>query len=335
MKNYKMTIGIDVSKLKLDVWLMRNPKDLNQEHFIVTNNEKGIKEILKVLKKQTINLADCLFCFENTGIYGMPLSFYLSEINADYWVVPALEIKRSKGITRGKNDKIDSKAIAFYAITHQHKLNLSTLPEKEIAQLKVLFAERSKLIKAIKLMGSSKELKGFMPAEIIKETVKVNTKTVKLLKQQLKVIDEKIEAIIAQTEKVKEQHKLVTSIPGIGTQTAIYLIITTNCFESFENWRKLACYAGVAPFEYSSGSSIMGPNRVNHLADKKMKSLLQMCVLTAIKNDKELGDYYSRKKEEGKNSMLIMNNIRCKLLARTFAVIKRGTPFVNFQKFAA
>lgn len=155
------------------------------------------------------------------------------------------------------------------------------------------------------------------------------------MKQQLKVIDEKIEAIVAQTEKVKEQRKLVTSIPGIGTQTAIYLIITTNCFESFENWRRLACYAGVAPFEYSSGSSILGRNKVNHLADKKMKSLLQMCVLTAIKNDKEIGAYYSRKKEEGKNSMLIMNKIRCKLLARTFAVIKRGTPFVNFQKFAA
>jgi hypothetical protein len=66
-----------------------------------------------------------------------------------------------------------------------------------------------------------------------------------------------------------------------------------------------------------------------------MKSMLQMLVLSAIKNDAELKAYYNRKKEEGKNSMLVMNNVRCKLLARVFAVINRGTSFVKTQKFAA
>ena len=60
-----------------------------------------------------------------------------------------------------------------------------------------------------------------------------------------------------------------------------------------------------------------------------------MCVLTAIKNDTELKAYYLKKKEEGKNSMLVMNNIRCKIMARVFAVVNRGTPFVNTQRFAA
>jgi transposase len=330
-----MIIGIDVSKLKLDVWSMVNPQDSKQEHFIVSNNEKGIKQIIKTIKKQKHSMEDCLFCFENTGIYSMPLSYCLSKFGADYWVVPALEIKRSKGISRGKNDKNDAKEIAFYAFTHLYKLKLNALPEKEIAQLKVLFSEREKLVKAIKLMDTTKELKGFMPDEIINDTLKLNAKTVALLKQQLKKLEEKIQEIIEQNQKIKEQYKLASSVPGIGKQTAIYLIITTNCFESFENWRKLACYAGVAPFEYTSGTSIKGRTKVNNLADKKMKSMLQMCVLTAIKNDAELKSYYNRKKEEGKNPMLIMNNIRCKLIARVFSVVKRGTPFVNIHKFAA
>ena len=63
--------------------------------------------------------------------------------------------------------------------------------------------------------------------------------------------------------------------------------------------------------------------------------MLQMLVLSAIKNDAELKAYYNRKKEEGKNSMLVMNNVRCKLLERVFAVINRGTSFVKTQKFAA
>ncbi|MDB5202648.1 MAG: hypothetical protein JWQ27_2057, partial [Ferruginibacter sp.] len=51
--------------------------------------------------------------------------------------------------------------------------------------------------------------------------------------------------------------------------------------------------------------------------------------------DKEMGDYYDRKVKEGKNKMLVMNAIRCKILSRVFAVIESKSPFVNLQKFAA
>lgn len=335
MKNYKLIIGIDVSKLKLDVWLMANPKDSNQIHFIVNNNEQGAKEIIKVIKKRNYSVNDCLFCFENTGIYSMPLSYHLSKIKAHFWLENALEIKRSKGISRGKNDKSDSKDIAIYAFTHLHKLKLSKIPEKEIAQLKLLFTEREKLVKVVKIMESTKEVNNFIPKEITKELFKSNTKTLTTLKRLLKELENQIQKIIKENHKITSQINLMKSIPGVGTQTALYVAITTKCFESFDNWRQLACYSGIAPFEYSSGSSIKGRTKVNHLADKKMKSMMQMCVLTAIKYDTQLNEYYKRKKAEGKNGMLVMNNIRCKLMARMFAVVNRGTPFVNTQKFAA
>jgi hypothetical protein len=75
--------------------------------------------------------------------------------------------------------------------------------------------------------------------------------------------------------------------------------------------------------------------KVNHMADKKMKSLLNMCALSAKKHDVQLKEYYERKVKEGKNPMLVMNNLRCKLLSRVFAVVNRQTPFVNINKFAA
>ena len=65
------------------------------------------------------------------------------------------------------------------------------------------------------------------------------------------------------------------------------------------------------------------------------KCLLNMCALTALRHNRELKTYYQRKVEEGKAKMLAINNIRCKLLARVFAVINRNSPFVNTQKFAA
>ena len=71
-----------------------------------------------------------------------------------------------------------------------------------------------------------------------------------------------------------------------------------------------------------------------HMADKKIKSLLQMCALSAIKYDAQIKEYYEKKKDEGKHSMLVLNNVRCKIISRVFSVINRQTPYINTYKFA-
>jgi transposase len=86
------------------------------------------------------------------------LSSCLSENNLDYWVVPAIEIKRSKGISRGKNDKSDVKDIALYSIRNIDKLKLLTLLEKVIQQLKLLNTEGEKVMKSYKLFEAIKKI---------------------------------------------------------------------------------------------------------------------------------------------------------------------------------
>lgn len=112
MKKYLYFIGIDVSKLKLDVTICKENELHQSHHFIVTNDKKGLKELLDYLKKRTIISSDVLFSFEDTGVYSMPLCCFLSDVGLDYWMIPAIEIKRSKGLVRGKSDKADSKDIA-------------------------------------------------------------------------------------------------------------------------------------------------------------------------------------------------------------------------------
>ena len=141
--------------------------------------------------------------------------------------------------------------------------------------------------------------------------------------------------VIAGNEKITGQMEPVTSIKGIGKFTAMYLIVCTNGFEKFENWRQMACYAGVAPFEHTSGTSVRGKTKVSPLADLKLKSLLNMCAIVAVQHDAELKAYYARKLAEGKPEMPVINNVRCKLLARVFAVMNRESPYVNTGKFAA
>ena len=86
---------------------------------------------------------------------------------------------------------------------------------------------------------------------------------------------------------------------------------------------------------FMSISRISLPAFPFELADKKLKSLLNMCAIVAIRHDKELKTYYTRKVEEGKAKMLVINNVRGKLLARAFAVINRNSPFINTFKFAS
>lgn len=246
-----------------------------------------------------------------------------------------MEIKRSSGIKRGKTDKSDSLMIAKYVLTHQVDLGLSSLPASIFMELKLLYSQREKIVKAIKDFTCNKETKAFVGKHEYKTVKKSTDNLMKFLKKNLKIIEQKIEEVITEDSELKQTYELVKSIPGIGPQTATYLLIVTKGFTSFNSARKLACYSGVAPFPYQSGSSIKGRNKVSHLADKKLKSLLSMCALNSKRYDYQMKSYFEKKVKEGKNKMLIMNNIRNKLLHRIFAVVKRGTPYVNTHGFAS
>lgn len=330
-----MFVGIDVSKLSLDVYIVNPKESKGGIHFKVSNSFEGIEELLTRLSQNLLSEGVVFFCFEDTGVYSMPLCYFFEEKSLPYSCVPAIQIKKSIGIKRGKSDKFDAKDIALYAKTHLDNIHQSKLPLIEIQELKTLLSERDKLVKTIKVFKASQEAFGFMDEKALKNLREHNEETILMLKNQLKQIEIIINQLTEKNKTIREQKMLLESIPGIGSQTAMFLIIYSNCFNNFENWRQMACYAGVAPFPYQSGTSLHGRTKVSHLAQKKLKSLLNMAALTAVKYDKELSIYYSKKVAEGKNKMSVLNAVRCKLLARSFAVINRNSPFVDMCKFAA
>lgn len=335
MKNYAYYMGIDVSKKTLDFCLIKTSSAEPLFQGKIDNTTKGLSALIKKMKAKKVNTSETFFCFENTGVYSMPLSVFLSENEKDYMEVSALEIKKSKGITRGKMDKTDARDIALYALRNKDKLKLSSIPSKEILTLRVLLSEREKTVESIKSFSMGKENIGFLPEEVSNLWQEGNAKMIKQLKDYLSELDQQLEEIVSNSWGLNKQKELLMSVPGIGKTIAVYMLIATKGFTSFKNARQFACYAGVAPFEYSSGTSIRGKTRVSQLADKKMKSLLHMAALNAIRCDAELKAYYERKKEEGKHSMLVLNNVKFKLIGRAFAVINRNSEFVNVHKFSA
>jgi transposase len=335
MKKFDYYIGIDVSKLTLDTTVLcERENSTKTDYYKIENTEKSIAQFVKK-KLSNLKSEQIMFCFEDTGIYSLPLAYYLSGNNIAYWQVAGIEIQRSKGITRGKSDKIDSKDIALYAYVHVHKFRRSNISSNSVHQLRLLFTEREKVLKSLASFEKTSENKGFVPKDVLSSVVKINKTMVGQLKKAQKQIEAKMLAVVTSDNNLNQQYRVITSIPGVGRQTAIYLIIVTKGFETFKSWRQVACYAGVAPFPYQSGTSIQGRNKVHHFADKKLKSLLNMCAIAAIQCDKEIRTYYDRKVKDGKSKMLVINNVRCKLLSRIFAVVNRKSPFINTFKFAS
>jgi transposase len=105
------------------------------------------------------------------------------------------------------------------------------------------------------------------------------------------------------------------------------LLVYTHGFNRLNNSRKLACYSGVAPFAYESGTSIRGKTGVSKFANNDLKQVLHMAAISSVQHNSELHLYYQRKVQEGKNKMSVINAVRNKLLHRIVAVVNRGTPY--------
>jgi transposase len=135
---------------------------------------------------------------------------------------------------------------------------------------------------------------------------------------------------------MQRTYQLATSVTGIGLQTAAYLLVHTQGFKNFDNWRQLAarrsdCFAGTAPFEYTSGSSVRGRSKLSKIGHMKLKALLSNGANAAIQSPNEFADYYNRKILEGKPKLVALNGVRNKLLSRVFAAVQRGTPYIKNQ----
>lgn len=328
----KQTIGIDISKLTFDVRIHSN-----KYYQVFDNNLIGFKELIKwVEQNNPIPKEQTLFVLEHTGLYSEQISLFFDKNNICFALIPGLEVKKSLGISRGKDDKVDATKIALYAYRLRDEIKPCILPSKQINQVKRLLTLRERLVKNRTGHKSTlKEQKRIYARKENKILLETQEKMIKYLNKQIHTIELEINTIIKSNQELKRQYDLIVSIKGVGNQTALFMIATTNGFTKFESWRKFASYCGIAPFPNSSGTSIRGQTKVSNLANKKLKKLFDLCAKSAIQYNPEMKIYYNRRIEQGKNKMSTINIIRCKLLARIFATVKRQTPYVDILKYAA
>jgi transposase len=329
---FKVFIGIDVSKSTIDVFLRNGGL-----HEVFSNDEEGFAQLVEWIMDHTgeVLAREILVVFEPTGIYSRNLAVFLSAHGFSFSIVPGLELKRSMGIRRGKSDKADAQFIAEYAYEKRERLAMYEMPSAVLEELKKLVTLRERLVKQrAGFKASLGEYKRVFGPQEGKVYAKTQEDMIEYLTLQISKVEKEMSKLVKEDEMLKNQYKLITSIKGVGPQTALVMIVLTGGFTMFSSWRKFASYSGTAPFPNASGT-YRGKTKTSNLANKRIKTLLTLCAGTSIQHNTEMRLYYEKRISEGKNEMGTLNIVRNKLIARIFAVVNRQSPYVDTLKFAA
>ena len=296
-----------------------------------TQKADGFKKMQEWLLENEVKADDeTLFCMENTGLYNTGLVNHLVKNKAQLWVEMPLRIKKAGGFERGSDDKTAAVKIAWYAMRYQDNVKLWQPADSNMEKIKNLITQRDRIMNAVtQLSVPVKELKDCGCEEDARQLDKVQKPALVALQKVKMNIEKLITQTVKQDEQISRKVAMVQSIKGIGPVTAVALMVYTKGFDKFENAKQLACYCGVVPFKKESGTSVRYKATVSPFANKKLKKLLHLCALSAIKNDNELHLYFERKVMEGKNKMSVINAVRNKLVHRVYAVLRDERMFVE------
>jgi transposase len=289
------------------------------------NSKAGCSELLSWVAGQGCgSQEEWLFCGEHTGLYSLLLSEFLIKKGLFMWLENPLQIKLSTGIKRDKNDRIDSRDIALYACRYEDRAKCYQLPDGALKSLGLLLSFRDRLLQnKHSLLVSSTEIRLVMKRDPTARYIYEQSKRdIERINREIKSVEEKMLECIEGTESLKENYRIISSIKGVALINTVAILVSTQNFTRFANSRQFACYAGMAPFGRQSGSSIKTAPHVSHLANKKIKVLLTQAALCAIIHDENIRQYYLRKKADGKENGVIVNNVRNKLIHRIFALVR-------------
>jgi transposase len=331
---YMFFVGVDVSKAWIDVSCSEGLAVHYAGQF--NNSMAGFKRMIAQLKKSTmVDLFDWFVCFENTGTYSkLLLQWLCSQGIACREEDPSI-LAKLPGIRRGKSDKMDAGFICQYAYEKREKIKPTLLTPPAITELKKLLSRRNLHIRQCAALKTSlKEHRAEFGAELLKQLDQQNDLLILKHQECISFIENRIEELILSDDEMQKNSTLSQSVIGVGPVITWYMIATTGNFKNFETSRRFSSYGGMAPFPRGSSGIKKGRNRVSPKANKQIKALLSNGALSAIHHDPEIRKYYKRRIAEGKKEGVVLNNVKNKLVARVFAAVHRGTPFVKLSSYA-
>lgn len=316
---YNYSIGVDIGKNKLDVFVTRGEKKVT--HTTISNDKKGFKVLQQALKKAQVPLSEALFCAVDRGYYTYPLLTWIRDNKLDLWLERPVAIKKSNELVSEKSDTVDAESMASYAYKNQDSCDLWLPPRGAIDTLQKLSWLKETLLGFIHEYS-------FPPKEIDDKEISNPFKNISIaFKKDLEALEKKISICIKKDDDMSRFFNILISVPGIGSVTANALIAATNGFTKITEPRRMAYFIGIAPTEHTSERSVSGKHRFLSFTSKKLKKMLRIAAMTAIRSPGELTTFYERLIAKGKAEQIVINVLCRKLIDRIYACVKRDQKY--------
>ena len=324
-------LGIDVSKAKLHSCLLLEAAGKSKTK-VVDNTAAGIGTLLAWTAKQGVPCEQLHVVMEATGVYHEHAAQALFEAGVRVSVVNPAQAKNfARGLAvRTKTDGVDSHVLAQFGALL--KPTGWSPPAPEVRELKALLARREAVAQDLQRERNRREkaLATATPERILQSI----EDTLAFLKQELTTLQQAITDHIDRHPGLKADLDLLTSIPAVGPQVGNHLlaILQSHAFQSAE---QLAAYLGLVPVERQSGTSVFGRARLSKSGPPRVRAILYMAAVVAVRCNPHVKALYDRLLARGKPKMAALGAAMRKLVHLCFGVIKNRTPYQADYAFSA
>jgi transposase len=318
-----MYIGIDIAKKTITCTLLDTPQKLYFYGETVTNSETGFTQLITRVAEFAPPEA-CQFVTENTGVYGERLYYFCYHQGFKVYREPAHYIRRAFRLKR-KSDPIDSRMIAEYGYRYSDQLHLWTPPDPLVEELQVLMANRDLFQREL---GAHHNILKSLKQKERADFCTRHQAAKKFLNEQLAALDRQMLTLVKTNPEMYQHCVNLDTIPGVGLGFAINFLILTEGFTQVD-YRELAGYLGIVPYEFESGESVYKKPRSDKKGPDRMRKQLYISAMSALscKDDNPFKQYFVRRKAEGKPGKIVMNNLENKLLRISCAVLLGRKPY--------
>ena len=306
----EITVGIDVSKARLDVHL--HPLG---EGFAVDNDEGGLEALVGRLR-QLAGLAG--IGIEASGGYERLAVAGLADAGLPVVVLNPAQVRhyaQAIGL-KAKTDPIDAQLIALFI--HAVRPEPRPLADAQTQHLAALMARRRQLVQM--LVAERLRRQQAAPGRVRSSLARVVT----TLEDELKDLDRDIDKTIRNTPIWRDKEDLLASVPGIGKTIARTLLAELPELGTLTP-RQVAALAGLAPYTRQSGKwrgkSFIGGGRA------PVRKALFMGALVAARHNPTLKAFCDRLVAAGKPRLVALVATARKLLIVLNAILRDNKPW--------
>lgn len=334
-KIIKIVYGIDMSEEKFEGAQgnfyddMEREANNNQEF---SNDEKGFRKYLKYTeqhhhKVDAEGIIETWYVVEATGIYHENLIYFLASQGKNVHVALPNKVKyfRNTLKTKGKNDKLDAKAVTLYGLEKQ--LEKWEAPSEEMKKLKELTRELTSKTE-YKTMLTNQLHARQRAYKTSPEIIKGLNKDIAYIKRRITEIKKSIMTLIKSYPELYARIKRISTYKGIGIQTVATVLAETNEFSGIKNRGQITSYSGLDIIEDQSGKH-EGKRKISKKGNSHIRRALYMPALTCFRCNPKMKALYERvnKRYGWKAKKIGIVAVMRKLILIIYAMWKNGTEY--------